>query len=74
MSLLAQLLNQLPVPACAPVVAGNPCRNVYWHKKNDAWYVQLNRNGKRMWRGYFKDYEDAVDARRRLLEDLENYA
>ena len=40
------------------------CKGVSWCQRGKAWQAYINRKGKRMFLGYYKDIEDAINARR----------
>ncbi|MBE6952290.1 MAG: hypothetical protein E7452_01910 [Ruminococcaceae bacterium] len=45
-------------------------RGVYWHKKQNKWYVRLRFQGKLMYLGSYDKYEDAVKVRQRAEEEV----
>lgn len=44
-------------------------RGVYWHKKQNKWYVRLKFQGKLMYFGSYNSYEEAVMVRQRAEEE-----
>lgn len=45
---------------------------VFWNSHNSKWWAYINRDGQRHTLGYFKDLQDAIDARRRAAEKDDN--
>ena len=45
-------------------------RGVYWHKKQNKWYVRIQFQGKQMHLGTYSNYEEAVKVRRRAEEEI----
>jgi hypothetical protein len=45
-------------------------KNVSLHKTNQKWAVQIKKYGKRYWGGYFVSLKDAINAARKLREEV----
>ena len=45
-------------------------RGVYWHKKQNKWYVRLKFQGKLLYFGSYSNYDDAVKARQQAEEEI----
>lgn len=45
-------------------------RGVYWHKKQNKWYVRLRFQGKLLYLGTYSNYDDAVKARQNAEDEI----
>jgi len=64
--------TQLPKIQDMKLTAANTSgtRGVYWHKKQNKWYVRLKFQGKLLYFGSFSDYDDAVKAHSFFLKNF----
>ncbi len=42
-------------------------KGVIWHKRDKRWYSYISVNKKHIWLGYYKEYDDAVIARKKAV-------
>lgn len=64
--------TQLPKIQEMKLTAANTSgtRDVYWHKKQNKWYVRLKFQGKLLYFGSYSNYDDAVKARQQAEEEV----
>lgn len=63
-------------PTCSAQNVGNtcgstsPCKGVYWNTREQKWHASIGVDYKNISLGYYRDHEDAVQARKKKEEEL----